>query len=117
MGQDVGFSGCEMGVLGKEVSAGGIRRPEPDKGLRKLRGWRAAAHPIVTMSAKTGRSMATRERSILKGDIAGMIGGLAGAGAKMLAEKIFPPRSEGQTAPPVALVEQVAGHPLADGQR
>ncbi|GGH15891.1 hypothetical protein GCM10011586_37310 [Silvibacterium dinghuense] len=44
--------------------------------------------------------------------MAGMIGGLAGAGAKVLAEKLFPPRAAGQVAPPVVLAEQVAGHPL-----
>lgn len=61
--------------------------------------------------------MTNRKRSIVKGAIAGMIGGLAGAGAKMLAEKIFPPRVQGQTAPPVALAEQVAGHALPEGQK
>lgn len=61
--------------------------------------------------------MTKRERSIVKGAIAGMIGGLAGAGAKMLAERIFPPRGEGQTPPTVALVEQVTGRSLHDGQR
>lgn len=59
-------------------------------------------------------TMTKRERSILKGAIAGMIGGLAGAGAKMLAEKMFPPRTNGQTAPPVALVEQVTGRSLPE---
>lgn len=54
----------------------------------------------------------TRERSILKGMAAGMIGGLAGAGAKVLAEKLFPPRVNGQVAPPVVLAEQMAGHTL-----
>jgi putative membrane protein len=59
----------------------------------------------------------TKQRSIVKGAVAGMIGGLAGAGAKMLAEKIFPPRVAGQTPPPVALAEQIAGHPLPEAQR
>jgi putative membrane protein len=58
-----------------------------------------------------------RERSILKGAIAGAIGGLAGAGAKLLVEKIFPPRGKGQTSPPVALAEQVAGHNLPAGKK
>jgi putative membrane protein len=61
--------------------------------------------------------MTTRERSILKGALAGLIGGLAGAGAKMLAEQIFPPRIQGQTPPPVVLAEQVAGHPLPHSQK
>jgi putative membrane protein len=58
-----------------------------------------------------------RERSLVKGAIAGAIGGLAGAGAKMLVEKIFPPRVKGQLPPSVALAEQVAGHSLAEGQK
>lgn len=61
--------------------------------------------------------MTVQQRSILKGAVAGMIGGLAGAGAKMLVEKILPPRGEERTAPPVALVELVAGHALPDEQQ
>ena len=61
--------------------------------------------------------MTKRERSILKGAVAGLIGGLAGAGAKALAEQIFPPRVQGQTPAPLVLAEQVAGHPLPPGQQ
>src|SRR6202000_2203833 len=46
--------------------------------------------------------MTERKRSVLKGALAGLIGGLAGAGAKVVAEQIYPPR----------VAEQVAGHPL-----
>ncbi|MGB9030874.1 MAG: DUF1440 domain-containing protein, partial [Acidobacteriaceae bacterium] len=42
---------------------------------------------------------------------------LAGAGAKMIAEKILPPRVEGQTPPPVVLAENVAGRRLPADQR
>ncbi|HEX4065933.1 MAG TPA: DUF1440 domain-containing protein [Acidobacteriaceae bacterium] len=56
-------------------------------------------------------------RSISKGFLAGLIGGLVGSGVKMAAEQVFPPRVEGQTAPPVVLAEQVAGHNLPDEQR
>ncbi|HZU10802.1 MAG TPA: DUF1440 domain-containing protein [Pseudacidobacterium sp.] len=56
--------------------------------------------------------MTGRTRSVLKGALAGLVGGLAGAGAKEVAEQIFPPRTEGQTPPPVALAERVTGHPL-----
>lgn len=56
--------------------------------------------------------MTKGERSVLKGALAGLIGGVAGAGAKMLAEHIFPPRVNGQKAPPAAFAEQVAGHSL-----
>lgn len=61
--------------------------------------------------------MSERERSIAKGALAGLIGGLVGAGAKVVVEKVFPPRVQGQTPPPVALVEQVAGRPLAEDQQ
>jgi putative membrane protein len=56
--------------------------------------------------------MENRKRSVLKGALAGLIGGLAGAGAKVVAEQIFPPRVEGQTPPTVMLAEQVVGYPL-----
>jgi putative membrane protein len=62
-------------------------------------------------------TMTKRERSILKGAVAGLIGGLAGAGAKMVAEKILPPRVAGQAPPRVILVEQVAGHPLSENKK
>ncbi len=57
------------------------------------------------------------KRSITKGALAGLIGGLAGAGAKMVAEQLFPPRIQGQTPPPVVLAEQVAGRPLTGSDR
>lgn len=70
------------------------------------------------MAAKKIREhMTPRERSIAKGAIAGLIGGLAGAGAKILAERLFPPRTQGQTPPPIALAEQVTGHSLPEDQR
>ena len=56
-------------------------------------------------------------RSLMKGALAGLIGGLAGAGAKMVAEQLFPPRVQGQTPPPVVLAEQVAGRPLTEPDR
>jgi putative membrane protein len=56
-------------------------------------------------------------RSLTKGFLAGVVGGLAGAGVKLIAEQIFPPRIYGQTPPPVILVEQVAGHELPETQR
>ena len=58
-----------------------------------------------------------RKRSILKGALAGLVGGIVGSGAKMVAEKIYPPRIAGETPPPVVLAEQVAGHRLSPGQR
>ncbi|MFY9938804.1 MAG: DUF1440 domain-containing protein [Silvibacterium sp.] len=65
----------------------------------------------------TAKQRTIHERSILKGAFAGLIGGLAGAGAKALAEQVFPPRVQGQTPPPVILAEQVAGHGLPADQQ
>ena len=62
-------------------------------------------------------STTPRKRSISKGMLAGFVGGLAGSGAKMLAEKLFPPRTQGQTPPPVVLAESVAGRPLPERDR
>ncbi|HVT99643.1 MAG TPA: DUF1440 domain-containing protein [Acidobacteriaceae bacterium] len=62
-------------------------------------------------------STTPRKRSITKGLLAGLVGGLAGAGAKMVAEQVFPPRTQGQTPPPVVLAENVTGRRLPEGER
>ncbi len=49
--------------------------------------------------------------------MAGFVGGIAGSAAKLLAEKIFPPRTHGQTPPPVVLAQKVAGHALTKPQQ
>ncbi len=58
-----------------------------------------------------------RERSILKGALAGLVGGIAGSGAKIVAERIYPPRVYGETPPPLVMAEKVAGHPLAEDEK
>lgn len=40
-----------------------------------------------------------RERNLPKGLLAGLIGGMVGAGVILLAEEIFPPRAEGEPSP------------------
>ena len=54
--------------------------------------------------------------SLAKGLIAGLIGGLAATAAKTFAEKIYPPRTHGESEPPDVLAEmittRIAGHPL-----
>lgn len=62
-------------------------------------------------------SNAKPSRSLVKGFLAGVVGGLAGAGVKIVAEMVFPPRVEGQTPPPVVLAEQMAGHDLPESQK
>ena len=54
------------------------------------------------------------EKSLLKGAIAGLVGGLVATAAKSLAEKIYPPRTHGEPEPPDVLAEKVVGHHLAE---
>jgi len=63
------------------------------------------------MIRKKGKA---RKRSIVKGALAGLVGGIAGSAAKTVAEGIFSAGAGGRTE---ALAEQVAGHPLSEGQR
>jgi len=53
-----------------------------------------------------------REKSFVKGLVAGLVGGLAATAAKALAERIYPPRVEGQPEPPELLAVKIAGHEL-----
>ncbi len=53
-----------------------------------------------------------RPRSLAKGLLFGLLGGFAGSLAKDLGEKVYPPRIQGQTPPPVVLERKLAGHPL-----
>ena len=52
---------------------------------------------------------APKEVSLLKGLLAGVAGGLAGSAAKIVMEKLVPPRIEGQPEPPALVVERI-GH-------
>lgn len=58
-----------------------------------------------------------RERSLAKGLLAGLIGGLAATAAKSFAEKIYQPRTHGEPEPPVLLAEKLAGHRLEGVKR
>lgn len=50
--------------------------------------------------------------SLLKGLLAGAIGGLVATAAKTMAEKAYPPRVHGEPEPPDVIAEKAAGHPL-----
>ncbi len=45
--------------------------------------------------------------------LAGALGGLVGSGIKAAAEAVYPPRTAGQIPPPIVLVRNIAGRPLA----
>ena len=46
-----------------------------------------------------GTSTSSRKRSLPKGLLAGLIGGIVGAGVVLVAEEIFPPRPEDEPSP------------------
>lgn len=56
-------------------------------------------------------------QSLAKGLVAGLIGGLVGTAAKAVAEKIYPPRTHGESAPPAVLAENFAGHALPSAEK
>ncbi len=56
-------------------------------------------------------------RSLAKGLLAGALAGIVGSGAKIVGELIYPPRTLGQTPPPVILAERLAGHPLSPSEQ
>ena len=57
------------------------------------------------------------DKDLVKGLIAGLIGGIVATAAKTLAEKVYPPRTNGEPEPPAVLAEKVAGHELAGTQK
>ena len=52
-----------------------------------------------------------------KGLVAGLVAGIAATAAKTLAEKLYPPRVQGEPEPPEVLSERIAGHQLDDTTR
>ncbi len=54
---------------------------------------------------------------VLAGVLAGAAGGVAGSAAKIASEAVYPPRTLGQTPPPVVLAERLAGRPLSPRQQ
>ena len=50
--------------------------------------------------------------SLLKGFLAGLVGGLVATAAKSVAEKMYPPRVHGEPEPPEVTAEKIAGHSL-----
>lgn len=57
------------------------------------------------------------ERSLAKGLLAGLIGGLVATAAKSLAERVYPPHTHGEPEPSDVLAEHLAGHPLTGASR
>jgi putative membrane protein len=69
------------------------------------------------MSKEHELEVATYERSLAKGLLAGLIGGLVATAAKAMVEKIYPPRTHGEPEPSEVLAEKFAGHELVGTQQ
>jgi putative membrane protein len=69
------------------------------------------------MSKKHKLTKTTDGRSLAKGLLAGLVGGLVATAAKTWAERIYPPRTHGEPEPQEVLAERVAGHELVAPQR
>jgi putative membrane protein len=65
------------------------------------------------MAKKHELEETTHKRSLAKGLLAGLIGGLVATAAKSVAERIYPPRTHGEPEPPEVLADKIAGHELA----
>ncbi|MGC2402139.1 MAG: DUF1440 domain-containing protein [Acidobacteriaceae bacterium] len=66
------------------------------------------------MSTTEEAASPRRKRSLIKGFVAGAIGGLVGAAAKAVGEAVYPPRTQGQIAPPAVLVNRISDRPLSE---
>lgn len=61
--------------------------------------------------------MSIRSRSIAKGAIAGLLGGIIATAAKSAVEKMVPPRTHGEPEPPALPTRKIAGRELSQRQR
>src|SRR6202046_1128330 len=66
------------------------------------------------MTTKEETAPPRRTRSLLKGFLAGAIGGLVGSAAKAAGEAVYPPRTLGQIPPPAVLVNRMSDRPLSE---
>lgn len=55
--------------------------------------------------------------SLWKGLVAGLVAGVAATAAKVLAERLYPPRTHGEPEPQELFTERLAGHHLDAGTR
>ncbi len=72
----------------------------------------AWTRPMGAM-AKTAQTLPHPTHSLIKGAIAGLVGGLLATAAKTAAEKIYPPRTHGEPEPPAVAAEKM-GQPIQE---
>ena len=68
-------------------------------------------HFGVSQSTATKKDSLTA-RSLLKGLIAGMVGGIVATGVKTIGERLYPPRTHGEPEPPNLLADKLSGGSL-----
>ena len=56
-------------------------------------------------------------KSLLKGMLAGMIGGIVATGVKTIGERIYPPRVHGEPEPPAVLADKLSNDSLSDSSK
>ena len=61
-------------------------------------------------------SDALSQTNLLKGALAGLVGGLAATAVKSLAEEVFPPRPPDAKSPPVIVAEKLLGEERVEGR-
>ena len=66
----------------------------------------ATRRPNVSMSTIV-KPLSSPTRNLLKGAVAGLVGGLIATAAKSAAEKVYPPRTHGEPEPPAVLAEKL----------
>ncbi len=57
------------------------------------------------------------DKSLTKGLLAGLIGGIIATGAKTVAERLYPPRTHGEPEPPAVLADKISGGDLTPTQK
>lgn len=61
--------------------------------------------------------MSPRTRSIAKGAVAGLLGGIVATAAKSAVERAYPPRPHGEPEPPAVLTKKLGGRELTVKQK
>lgn len=82
-----------------------------DEIVEKVSEWKQKLGLTTTVPVADG------ERSLVKGMVAGLVGGLVATAAKSFGERLFPPRTHGEPDPPAVLAERLAGHSLSATQK
>jgi len=82
------------------------------EGVKRIQVTLQTTQPVPSASHRLDM-VRTHKPNLLKGIVAGLIGGLVGVAAKSIAERIYPPRIHGEPEPHHILAEKLAGRHLS----